>query len=61
MITGLFFVLAGILVALYPQILVMLISGFFILLGAGIMIASLQFRRLHRRANSRFMNWIIRY
>ena len=61
MITGLFFVLAGILIAVYPQILVMMIAGFFILFGLGIMITSWQFRRFHRQASSRFMNWIIRY
>ncbi len=61
MITGLFFVLAGILIALYPQILVIMIAGFLILFGVGIMITSWQFRRLRHKANSRFMNWIIRY
>ena len=61
MITGLFFVLAGIFIAVYPQILVILIAGFFVLFGLGIMITSWQFRRLHRQANSRFMNWIVRY
>ncbi len=61
MITGLFFILAGILIAVYPQILVIFISGFLILIGFGIIMMSLQFRRLHRRANSRFMDWIIRY
>lgn len=61
MITGLFFILAGILIAVYPQILVIFISGFFILIGAGIMMMSLQFRRLHRKANTRLMDWVFRY
>ena len=61
MIIGLFFVLAGALIALYPQILVIMIAGFLVLFGLGIMITSWQFRRLHHKANSRIMNWIIRY
>ncbi len=61
MITGLFFILIGILIAIYPQILVILIAGFLIVFGLGIMMMSWQFRRLHHKANSRFMNWIIRY
>lgn len=61
MIAGIFFILSGILIALYPQILVIVISGFFIMLGLGILLASLQFRRLNRHANSRFMDWIIRF
>ncbi|MBI4341643.1 MAG: hypothetical protein HY598_05115 [Candidatus Omnitrophica bacterium] len=61
MITGLAFVLIGILIAIYPQILVMMISGMLILFGAGIMLTSWQFRRLRRHSDSRFVNWIIRY
>ena len=61
MITGLFFVLAGILIALYPQILIMMISGVLVMFGLGVMITSWQFRRFHKQSSSRFMNWIIRY
>ncbi len=61
MITGLLFILIGILIAIYPQILVIMIAGFFILSGLGIIAMSWQFRRLHHKANSRIMNWIIRY
>ena len=61
MITGLCFVIAGILIALYPQILILMISGLLIMFGLGIMAASWQFRRFKRQSTSRFMNWIIRY
>ena len=61
MMTGFFFVLAGILIAIHPQILVIMISGTLIMFGLGIMIASWQFRRFHRQSSSRFMKWIIRY
>ena len=61
MITGLCFVILGIAILFYPQILVALISGMFILFGLGMMAASWQFRRLRKQSGSRFINWIIRF
>ena len=59
--TGLFFVVTGVLIWFYPQILVGICSGALILFGVGMMAASWQFRRLGKRSGSRFVNWIIRY
>ena len=61
MITGLCFVLLGILILFYPQILVVMLSGLLILFGVGMMAASWQFRRLGKQSESRFMKWIVRY
>ena len=61
MITGLCFVLFGVLVLLYPQLLAFLFAACLILFGGGMMLASWQFRRLRKRSESRFVNWIIRY
>ena len=61
MVTGLFFVIAGLVVVFYPQVLVLVISGFLIMVGAGIMVTSWQFRRLRKRPESNFINWIVRY
>lgn len=61
MITGLSFVLFGILVLIYPQLLAILFASFLILFGLGMMAASWQFRRLRKRSESRFINWIIRW
>ena len=61
MVTGLFFVLLGLAILYYPQILVVLISGFLMLFGLGMMAASWQFRRLRRQSTSPFINWIVRY
>ena len=61
MITGLVFVILGIAILFYPQILVALLSGLLVLFGFGMMAASWQFRRLRKRSGSRFVNWIIRY
>jgi hypothetical protein len=61
MFTGLAFVFLGLLILLYPQILVIFCAAFLILFGLGIMAASWQFRRLRRESGSRFINWIVRY
>ena len=61
MLTGFSFVIMGLLVLFYPQILVLMFSGFLILFGVGMMIASWQFRRLRKHSESQFINWIVRY
>ena len=61
MITGLFFVGFGVLVALYPQLLSLMVAGVLVLFGLGMMAASWQFRRLRTQSESRFINWIVRF
>lgn len=61
MMTGLFFVVIGLIILVYPQILILMISGFFILFGLGIIIAAWQFRRWHRQSQSQFVNFITRF
>ena len=61
MITGLFFVGFGVLIALYPQLLSLMVAGVLVLFGLGMMAASWQFRRMRKRSDSPFINWIIRY
>ena len=61
MLTGLFFVFLGVLILFYPQILVVMLSTILMLFGFGMIVASWQFRRLRKRSDSRFINWIIRF
>jgi protein-S-isoprenylcysteine O-methyltransferase Ste14 len=61
MITGLCFVLIGVLFLFYPQILIAFVSGLLILFGLGMMATSWQFRRMQKQSESRFINWIIRW
>ena len=61
MMTGLFFVFLGLLILLYPQVLVAMLSALLILFGLGMMATAWQFRRLKRHSGSRLVNWIIRY
>ena len=61
MMTGLFFVFMGVLILFYPHILVVLFAGLLILFGLGMVATSWQFRRMRKRSESRFINWIIRF
>ena len=61
MLTGLGFVVLGVLIMFYPQILIWMLSSILILFGLGMMAASWQFRRLRRQSQSPFVNWMIRF
>lgn len=61
MATGLLFILFGVLILLYPQLLIAMIAGMFIVFGAGMMLTAWQFRRFKRSSQSKFVNWIVRY
>ena len=61
MLTGLLFVLSGIVVLVYPRILEIMFAAFLILFGLGMVATGWQFRRLRKHSDSRFINWIIRW
>ena len=61
MMTGLVFIVMGLLVLYYPRILEVLFATLLIVFGAGIMAMSWQFRRLRKRSKSRFVNWVVRW
>jgi len=61
MVLGLGCILAGILIALYPQILIVLISGFFILAGVTMLIVRWQFRRAARQFDQPWGRFFMRF
>ena len=61
MLTGLALIGLGMLIALFPQIVVAMVSGFFMMLGLGVCIASWRLRRLRRQSGSPLVNWITRF
>ena len=61
MITGLVFVILGVLIFYYPRILVAMLSAALVLFGLGMMATAWQFRRMRRSSRSRFVNWIVRW
>jgi len=61
MLTGFLLIAFGVLVAVFPQIVVAIVSTILILAGLSICAMSWQFRRLRRTSDSTFVNWIIRF
>ena len=61
MLTGLIFILFGILVALVPKILVAIVSSVLILIGLVICAMSWNGRRLRRKSHSSIVNWMFRF
>ena len=61
MLTGLLLIGFGVLIAVFPQIVVAMVSGFFMMLGLGLCITSWRLRHLRRQGGSPFMNWLIRF
>ena len=61
MTTGIFFIVMGVLVAMFPQILIAIVSGLLILIGLIIMSISWRWRRLRRASESPVVNWMMRW
>lgn len=61
MAIGLTLFLIGLVIMVYPQILVAMIAGTFMTLGIILMTISWRLKRAQRNHQSPFMNWFIRY
>jgi uncharacterized membrane protein HdeD (DUF308 family) len=61
MIAGLMLILIGLIIFVYPQFLVMLLAGLFIMAGITTIAVSMQFRKMRRQPKSAVVSWITRY
>lgn len=61
MVTGLVLIAFGVLVALVPQILVILVSTILISTGTALCLLSWRWKRLRRSSNASQASWIIRW
>ncbi len=59
MIIGLLLIVFGLLIAMFPQILVALFAATLILMGIGLCAASVQWHRVRRERS--FFHWIMRF
>ena len=59
--TGLLFIIFGVLIILHPEILAYAFGGFLVLIGLGFVAAAWQFRRLKKAARSNMMSWFLRF
>ena len=61
MIIGILFILAGILIVLYPPLLSLIVALFLMFIGLSLILMHFYFRRASREFNNPFMNFFIRF
>ena len=61
MITGIIFIVTGILIAAYPQLLSMIVAAFTILVGITLISVSYHFKKIEKEFDNPFFNFFIRH
>ena len=61
MAIGIIFVIVGILIAAYPQLLSMLVAAFIILIGITLLSISYHLKKANKETNNPFVDFFIRY
>ena len=62
MIVGIIFIIVGILIAVYPHLLAIIVAAFLIIIGITLAAMSYQFKKLNRReADNPFVDFFIRF
>ena len=61
MVIGLLLIGFGLLIAIFPQILVAMIASLLVLMGVGLCITSVQWRRLRRASSKGSAHWMLRF
>lgn len=61
MIVGIFFIIAGMLIALYPPLLSIIVAGLLILIGVLLTTISYRFKKMDRHFSDPFADFFIRF
>ena len=61
MLIGLLFIAVGLLVAVFPQILVIMVSTLLVVMGLGVCAVSVQWHWLRRATKLPFTSWLTRF
>jgi uncharacterized membrane protein HdeD (DUF308 family) len=61
MLLGIIFLLAGILIAIYPPLLSLVVAGVLILLGISLISISYHYKRMSKHFDNPFMDFFIRF
>ena len=61
MLFGIFLIIAGILIAVYPPLLSLIVASFFILGGTFLVFLSYSYKKLSRTSDDPAMRFFIRY
>lgn len=61
MIVGVIFIVVGILIAAYPQLLSIIVAAFLIMIGITLASMSYHFKKMNREVDNPFMDFFIRF
>ena len=61
MIAGIFFIIAGILIALYPPLLSIIVATILIIIGISFVSISYRYKKIKKTVEDPFMNFFIRF
>ena len=61
MIVGILFVLAGVLIALYPPLLSLIVAAIFIFIGISLISISYHYKRMSQRVNNPYVDFFFRF
>lgn len=61
MLLGVMFILAGILIAIYPPLLSIIVAGLLILLGLGLISISYHYKKASKHFENPFVDFFIRF
>ena len=61
MIIGLIFILAGVLIALYPPLLSIIVASILIIIGVHILLISYYYKKIAKHFDNPFMDFFVRF
>ena len=61
MVVGIVFIVVGILIAAYPQLLSIIVAAFLIMIGITLASISYHYKKLKREADNPFVDFFMRY
>jgi len=61
MVVGIIFMIVGILIAAYPQLLSIIVAAFLIMIGITLASISYHFKKMNREMDNPFMDFFIRF
>ncbi|MBU0548985.1 MAG: hypothetical protein KJ838_01505 [Candidatus Omnitrophica bacterium] len=61
MLLGIMFVLAGLLIAVYPPLLSLIVAGLLVFIGIGLILISYHYKKMSKHIDNPFMDFFIRF
>ena len=61
MVVGIIFIIMGVLIAIYPALLSIIVAAFLIMVGVTLASMSYHFKKMQKEADNPFVDFFIRY